>query len=185
MDPTSVRRVLIVANQTAGGDRLRVTVLARALEWPSEFTLMVPATPPRAGWTWTEADAASLAGRRMRVGVAGLRSIGVEVRGVVGDLDPVEAVGDAIRDAPFDELLISTLAPDTSRWLRQDLATRIRRRFGLPVTVVTATGSDGGRAEAMRRHRASRRIDDVAMSAWQKPPATAVGHRSAPSAGVG
>jgi hypothetical protein len=168
MDPTSVRRVLIVANQTAGGEGLRDAVLARALEWPSEFTLMVPATPPVAGWTWTEAGAASLAWRRMRLAMAGLRSVGVEVRGVIGDLDPVEAVGDAIRAAPFDEVLISTLAPGASRWLRQDLASRIRRRFGVPVAVVTATDSEAGRAEAMRRHPASvRRIDELAVSLRQ------------------
>jgi len=50
---------------------------------------------------------------------------------------------DAIRDAmlnrpPFDEIVLSTLPPGLSRWLRQDLPHRIARTFELPMSTVTA-----------------------------------------------
>jgi hypothetical protein len=50
---------------------------------------------------------------------------------------------DAIRAAmlhapPFDEIILSTLAPGLSRWLRQDLPHRISRAFELPISTVTA-----------------------------------------------
>lgn len=40
----------------------------------------------------------------------------------------------AARD--FDEVIVSTLPPGASRWLRLDLLHRVERRFDLPVTHV-------------------------------------------------
>jgi hypothetical protein len=39
-----VRRILVVANQTLGGDHLAELVRARAAEGPTEVLLLVPAT---------------------------------------------------------------------------------------------------------------------------------------------
>ncbi len=39
---------------------------------------------------------------------------------------------------PFDEIIVSTLPPGLSRWLRQDLPHRIRRTFELPMYLVVA-----------------------------------------------
>ena len=39
-------------------------------------------------------------------------------------------------DMIFDEIVVSTLPAGVSRWLRLDLPRRLRRRCGLPVTVV-------------------------------------------------
>src|SRR4029077_9070884 len=49
-DDAAPRRVLIVANRTAGGTPLRDALLARAMAELTEFMLVVPATPPTDGW---------------------------------------------------------------------------------------------------------------------------------------
>jgi hypothetical protein len=59
--------------------------------------------------------------------------------GEVGDRNPVRAIRTSLkRDGrQFDEIIISTLPRRISRWLRMDLPQRVKREFGLPVTVVT------------------------------------------------
>ena len=42
-----MRRIMVVANQTLGGDHLAEAVKARLAETPTQFNLLVPAT--RAG----------------------------------------------------------------------------------------------------------------------------------------
>jgi hypothetical protein len=65
--------------------------------------------------------------------------IGAEVTGEVGDARPIAAIADALLRARFDGIILSTLPPGRSEWLRQDLPARVARRFGLPVQHVVAT----------------------------------------------
>ena len=55
---------------------------------------------------------------------------------MIGDADPVAAVNDAVNLHGFDEIIISTLSPRLSRWLRLDLPSKVAG-LGLPVTTVT------------------------------------------------
>jgi GABA permease len=57
---------------------------------------------------------------------------------VVGDPDPVAAVGDALRAREFDEVIVSTLPRGVSRWLRLSLPHRLERMTDLPVHHVIA-----------------------------------------------
>jgi hypothetical protein len=65
--------------------------------------------------------------------------MGAEASGEIGSRDPIEAVHDALRSHPADEIILSTLPPGISRWLGQDVPTRLRGSVLVPVTVVTAT----------------------------------------------
>jgi hypothetical protein len=68
-----------------------------------------------------------------------MRMAGLEAEAaIVGDPDPVAAVGDAMRAEEFDELVVSTLPRGVSRWLRMSLPHRLRRMTDLPVLHVTA-----------------------------------------------
>jgi hypothetical protein len=58
------------------------------------------------------------------------------VEGIVGDPDPSAAIQDAINLRGFDEIIISTLSPKVSRWLKLDLPSKVSG-MGLPVTTVT------------------------------------------------
>jgi len=136
MDTVELRRVLVVANQTACGDELLEAVRARMVAGPCRFTLLVPATPPHEHATWTEGEARAIARRRMEQAIASFAAIGADVDGVVGDASPVRAIDDVLLERPHDEILLSTLPPGISRWLRKDLPQRVSQRFGLPVTTI-------------------------------------------------
>jgi hypothetical protein len=55
----------------------------------------------------------------------------------VGDTDPLQAIEDALRTFPADEVLVVTRPDDDASWLEQDSAEAARERFGVPVTRLT------------------------------------------------
>jgi hypothetical protein len=130
------RRILLVANQTAGGTELKREIRRRMSEGPCVFTLVVPATPPQEHATWEEGEARDIARQRMESAVEEMRQMGADMSGVVGDASPVLAINDALIEQPCDEIILSTLPPGVSRWLKRDLPHRVEQRFGLPVTTV-------------------------------------------------
>jgi nucleotide-binding universal stress UspA family protein len=151
-----MRRYMVVANQTLGGDELIRVIRERAATEPSEFWVVVPATevhelagrsvpmtpmpvmggvlevpgPPEEG--------RRLAEEQLQAALRKLADAGVKGDGEVGDPDPLRAVEDALSRRPFDEIIVSTLPQRLSRWLRQDLPTRLEHKFHLPVTHVEA-----------------------------------------------
>jgi hypothetical protein len=130
-----VRRFLVVANQTLGGPHLIRHVRRLLAEGPCAFHVLVPATPPREMAVWTEGDARAVAEERLRAALERLRELGAETDGEVGDPRPLQAIDDVLlRGERFDGIILSTLPPGISRWLKLDLPHRVEARFGLPVT---------------------------------------------------
>jgi hypothetical protein len=133
-----MRRCLIVANQTLLGPALLAEVLARQASGDYEFHIVVPASHPHSGAMWTEGQCIAHARAVLDDALEHFRSAGVDATGEVGDDDPVLAVGDVLNREPVDEIILSTLPPGLSRWLKRDLPRRFERRFGVPVTHVVA-----------------------------------------------
>ena len=134
-----MRRCLIVANQTLTGPHLLAEVLARKGTDEYEFHLLVPATHPHGSVVRSEGHSVAHARVALEDGIEHFRAEGIEMTGEVGDENPVLAVDDALRREHFDEIIVSTLPPGASRWLKRDLPHRLERRFGLPMTHVVAT----------------------------------------------
>jgi len=123
--------VLVVANVTADSDELLSALERQAARSATSFTLVVP--PQGAG----------VAGRRgaeerLERALSGARERGLEMAGSLGDPDPIIAVTDAFDPRRFDEIVVSTLPADASRWLQIDLPHRIGRLTGAPVRHVVA-----------------------------------------------
>jgi hypothetical protein len=79
-----------------------------------------------------------MAGNRLKLAIERFADLG-EVTGEVGDEHPVDAVRDVLeRGERFDGIVLSTLKPGVSRWLRLDLISRIEG-FGLPVIHVVGS----------------------------------------------
>ncbi len=129
-----MRRCLVVANQTLGGAHLRDVVTERMAQGPCTFHIVVPATAPEEHATYTEGEAQEVAQERLDRAMGWFRGLGAEVGGEVGDARPMLAIGDAMIEREFDEIIVSTLPAGVSRWLKQDLVSRIRRKTELPVT---------------------------------------------------
>lgn len=130
-----MRRYFVVANQTLRGEHLAEKVREAMAAGPCSFHVVVPATHPSKHLSWTEGEAQAIARRRLEEGLAWLRSMGAEADGEVGDENPVLAIGDALRQEPCEEIILSTLPPGMSRWLKLDLPHQVEG-FGLPVTHV-------------------------------------------------
>ena len=131
-----MRRYLVVANQTLGGEHLLQEVRKRLASEACDFYVLVPATAPKDQATWTEGQAASIAQERLEAALARFRELGAEADGEVGDADPLLAIGDVSRERPFDEVILSTLPAGISRWLGLDLPSRVEKSFGVPITHV-------------------------------------------------
>lgn len=131
-----MRRYLVVANQTLGGPALAEKVRACLAEGPCSFHIVVPASRPHETFVWTEGEAREIASERLERALTWFRKTGAEVTGDVGDANPMLAIADALLVSTFDEIIVSTLPPGISRWLKQDLPARARRRFSIPVTHV-------------------------------------------------
>jgi hypothetical protein len=142
-------RILIVANQTLGGEDLAATVRARVAEGATELWIVVPATRARdqapAFRTGGRAvfpvqdpaeAARALAEQRLDAARERFGALGIQLGGEVGDEDPFTAVRDVLARREVDEVIVSTLPAGTSRWLTSDLPSRVRREFSLPVTTV-------------------------------------------------
>ncbi len=129
-----MRRYLIVANETLAGSHLIRKISECLAAGSCTFYVVVPSTPAREGLIWTEGGARAAAHARLGAALARFRALGAEIEGEVGDPSPVHAVGDVLRIRTFEEMIVSTLPPGPSRWLRMDLPHRLARIFGLPVT---------------------------------------------------
>lgn len=138
-------RYLVVANQTLAGEHLIREVRARMASGPSRFHIVVPATPSDEHLTWTEGEATAIAQGRLDRALASFRQLGAEADGEVGDGNPILAIEDALRGEQFDEIILSTLPPGLSRWLKLDLPSRVGGRFGLPVTHLVAESESASR----------------------------------------
>jgi hypothetical protein len=123
--------VLVVANLTAASQDLLEALKARAERSPIKVTLVMPAQGP------------GLAGReavrsRLDEALAGMRDAGLDVEGVVGDGDPMEAVAEIFSPARHDEAIVCTLPGRSSKWIQHDFPHRVARFTGVPVTHVVA-----------------------------------------------
>ncbi|HEY4427143.1 MAG TPA: hypothetical protein VGN08_02965 [Solirubrobacteraceae bacterium] len=131
-------RVLVVAHKTAATPALLEAVRERSQRGPATFTLLVP--NPAHGLHKVVDPEDQDAGEGRTVLDEALPKLseasGTQVEGMIGDADPVAAVHDAVNLQGFDEIIISTLSPRVSRWLRLDLPSKVSG-LGLPVTTVT------------------------------------------------
>ena len=130
-----MRRYLVVSNQTLGGAALAAKVRTALEEGPAEFHLVVPATAP-SRFAWTEGQARAIATERLETALRWFSSVGATATGEVADEHPLYAIRDALREQQVDEIIISTLPPGMSKWLRQDLPRKAQREFEIPVTHV-------------------------------------------------
>ncbi|HEX6420034.1 MAG TPA: hypothetical protein VFZ77_16150 [Acidimicrobiales bacterium] len=135
-----MRSYLVVAHRTLVEEHLLDHVRTLCERGECRVHLVVPVTHPR-DHAWSDGEVEGAARRRLDEGLAAFRAIGAEVTGEVGDANPVYAVATALRRVPEDGwagVIVSTLPPGVSRWLKVDVVSRLRREVDLPVTHLVA-----------------------------------------------
>ena len=133
------RRVLVVANQTAGSDELLSALRTRAEGGPAGFTLLIPCGP--AG----RRDAR----QRLNDALERMRAAGLEVDGRLGeDPNPLFAITEVWDAAAYDEIVISTFPSGTSHWMNLDLPQRVAKITDAPVEHVVSAKAPAKTADA-------------------------------------
>ena len=132
-----MRRYLVVAHDTATSAALLDKIRECVAAGESEFHLVVPAKHPHGAWSEGQINAA--ARKRLDEALAEYEALGAKATGEVGDASPVRAVGDALIAGSYDEIILSTLPAGPSRWLHQDVPSRLAKSCPVPVTHVVAS----------------------------------------------
>ena len=131
------RRLLVVANETVGGEMLRRMILSKAEGVDEQVLVVVPAlNSPLRHWASDEDDARAAAATRLEQSLGRLKEAGVDAAGQVGDGDPLQAMEDALRTFGADEIVISTHPEGKSHWLERGVVEKARERFAVPITHV-------------------------------------------------
>jgi nucleotide-binding universal stress UspA family protein len=143
-----MRRYLIVANQTLGGEQLTAKLTECMNAGPCRFYLAAPVTQTEGSDRWASGGlegvipgaykiARALAEGRLQQELARLHEAGAEADGEVVDPLCVDAILKLASREEVDEIVVSTLPRRLSRWMAMDLPHRVRRATKLPVTHIT------------------------------------------------
>jgi hypothetical protein len=128
-----MKRILVVANETVAGQPLIDAVRERAAGEQVDVHVISPQNQPRHGYVIYDSTVRDAAENRLQMTLALLREAGIEAEGEVMDPDPYAAVMDALGEADYDEIIISTHPETRSGWLREGLVDRVRRAARRPV----------------------------------------------------
>jgi hypothetical protein len=131
-------RLLVVANETVGGEALLGAIRERCRDRKCEILVVTPAlaSSRAAHWASDVDEAIELARQRMELSLIVIGELGLKAKGEIGDSDPNMAIEDALRVFPADELVISTHPAERSRWLERGVVDRARERIDLPISHV-------------------------------------------------
>jgi hypothetical protein len=130
------RRILVVTTVSVQGDELRELVREHSGDGEAEVKVVAPAADVSPlQWLASDEDHA----RREAADVAEQTAAAVSGEGrvegaEVGDTDPVQAIEDALREWPADEVVVVTPPGEEAGWLEKDAAGEAKQRFGVPVT---------------------------------------------------
>jgi GABA permease len=131
---SDVRRILVVANETVGGEELLDAIRERSAGVNEEVLVVSPTLTSRVQhWTSDQDRARAAAEQRLERSLAALREAGIDASGQVTDDDPVQAIEDALRVFGADEVIISTHPPGRSNWIEQNVVARARERCDCPI----------------------------------------------------
>lgn len=133
-------RYLVVAHRTAKSPVLAQKLIEIRNQDPeARFVLLVPAVIP-GGWVYEENEIQERARKEAEAAKAALEAQGIAIEEAKpGDVSPILALEEELMAHPgeYQAIVLATLPPGLSRWLRLDVHSQAER-FGLPVIHVIA-----------------------------------------------
>jgi biopolymer transport protein ExbD len=177
MNAPGTTRLLVVANETVVGKPLIDAVKARAEKGPIQVHVICPQNMPRSGWVQYAEEGRWAAENRLKATVARLQEAGIQADGEIMDPDPYTAVMDALGQADYDEIIISTHPETRSGWLRRDLVERVRQASRRPVEHVVVEHGEPGEREGQTLVVANQTIENEKLFEALKEKARGGEHR--------
>lgn len=133
----SPRRVLVITTVSGAGDAVRERVLRHAGEDDAELRIVAPAADVSPlEWLASDEDAARAEAGETADRTAGAVEDEAPVETEVGDSDPVQAIEDALRTFPADEVVVVTPPGERANWLESGAGADANDRFDVPVTTI-------------------------------------------------
>ena len=127
--------VLVVTTASVDPETLREEALRHVGDENAEVKIVAPASDvSRLQWLTNDEDEAREEAAQQADEAAEAVKPAATVEAEVGDSDPVQAVEDALRTFPADQIVIVTRSGNEQGWLEKDSASAAYKRFGLPVT---------------------------------------------------
>jgi GABA permease len=135
--PAGESRILVIANETVGGRVLTDLIHEKSTGSRANVLVVAPAlVTPLQRVTSDEDPGRVAAQERLDATLSKLQALGVDAQGEIGDVQPLQAIEDALRTFGPDEIIISTHPEGRSHWLETGVVTSARERFAVPVTHV-------------------------------------------------
>jgi GABA permease len=134
-----VHRVVVLANQTMGESELHEALNELEGSEQAEYLVVVPANPVDTGQADREGAAfvwqatTEAAQQRLDQTLSDLGSMGLTVRGELGDYRPAVALDKAMREFEPDHVVIATQPEDRSAWLKDRVVSDARAKYDVPV----------------------------------------------------
>jgi hypothetical protein len=134
------RRVLVVATAPVEDEQLRRHVRQHAGDDEAEVRVIAPAVQlsPLQWLASDEDEARQQAAYVAREAEHAVEPEADELEAEVGDTDPLQAIEDALREFPADEIIVVTRPGEEASWLEADAGEEAKRRFRVPVTHLVA-----------------------------------------------
>ena len=130
------KRVLVVTTAPLEG-ATRERVLGQVGE-AAEIKIVAPAADV-SPLEWLASDEDSARAEAAQVAAQSAQAVeGQPVEAEVGDTDPVQAIEDALRTFPADEVIVVTHEGEDANWLEEDAGAAAKERFGIPITHLAA-----------------------------------------------
>jgi len=132
-------KLLVLATEPVDADRVRGALPDDDLEG-AEVLVVSPAVneSPVAFWMSDSDEAIADAESTAERTAAQLRGSGARARSTTGESEPLLALQDALATFPADRLVVFVRDEDAARYREDDVIGEAERRFGVPVTEVTA-----------------------------------------------
>jgi hypothetical protein len=126
------RRILVVTTAAAPEAEVGALVRAHAGE-DAEVHVLAPASKISRLDRLTNAEDDARADAAVRAETASEAVSGKHVEAHVGDVDPLQAIEDALRVFPADEIVVVTAPDEQATWLETGLGEQAQERFSVPV----------------------------------------------------
>jgi hypothetical protein len=130
------RRILVVTTAAAPQAEVESVVRAHAGE-DAEVHVVAPASKISRLDRLTNAEDDARTDAAERADAASEAVPGRQSDAHVGDVDPLQAIEDALRMFPADEIVLLTAPDEKATWLEEGLAKDAKERFSIPVTALT------------------------------------------------
>lgn len=129
----TARRVLVVT--TAAAPETEVASIVRAHAGPdADVHVIAPASKISRLDRLTNAEDDARADATERAEAAIQEMTGEEVEAHAGDVDPLQAIEDALRTFAADEIIVLTDPDEKANWLEAGLSEKAQDRFSIPLT---------------------------------------------------